>query len=37
MKFANYKFNARGINNLGDQMQIIAIDKIYQKMLPPPT
>lgn len=32
MKFANYKFNARGVNNLGDQMQIIAIDHIYQTM-----
>jgi len=32
MKFANYSFNARGVNNLGDNMQIIAIDKIYQIM-----
>lgn len=32
MKYANYKFNARGVNNLGDNMQIIAIDYIYEKM-----
>lgn len=29
MKYANYKFYARGINNLGDNMQLIAIDYIY--------
>ncbi len=32
MKFANYKFNARGVNNLGDNMQIIALDYIYDQM-----
>ncbi|WP_319475409.1 polysaccharide pyruvyl transferase family protein [Marispirochaeta aestuarii] len=32
MKFANYLFNARGVNNLGDNMQLIAIDNIYRKM-----
>ena len=32
MKFANYKFNARGVNNLGDNMQLIAIDSIYERM-----
>jgi hypothetical protein len=32
MKFANYVFKARGVNNLGDNMQIIAIDAIYEKM-----
>lgn len=32
MKFANYKFYARGVNNLGDNMQIIAIDEIYRQM-----
>ncbi len=32
MKFANYKFYARGVNNLGDNMQIIAIDYIYERM-----
>jgi len=32
MKFANYIFNARGVNNLGDNMQIIAIDAIYESM-----
>ena len=32
MKFANYAFRARGVNNLGDQMQIIAIDHIYRQM-----
>ena len=32
MKFANYKFNAKGVNNLGDNMQIITIDYIYQKI-----
>ncbi len=32
MKFANYIFDARGANNLGDNMQIIAIDYIYKKI-----
>lgn len=32
MKFANYKFYAKGINNLGDNMQLIAIDSIYETM-----
>ncbi|QSX07151.1 polysaccharide pyruvyl transferase family protein [Sedimentibacter sp. zth1] len=32
MKYANYIFNARGVNNLGDNMQIITIDKIYEYM-----
>lgn len=32
MKFANYHFQARGVNNLGDNMQIIAIDHIYERM-----
>ncbi len=32
MKFANYSFSARGVNNLGDNMQIIAIDEIYKTM-----
>ena len=32
MKFANYSFNAKGVNNLGDNMQIIAIDEIYRSM-----
>lgn len=32
MKFANYRFQARGVNNLGDNMQIIAIDNIYTQM-----
>jgi len=32
MKFANYIFYARGVNNLGDNMQIIAIDNIYESM-----
>jgi hypothetical protein len=32
MKFANYSFHARGVNDLGDNMQIIAIDEIYKKM-----
>ena len=32
MKYANYKFYARGINNLGDNMQLIAIDYIYDCM-----
>lgn len=32
MKFANYSFNARGVNNLGDNMQIIAIEQIYETM-----
>ncbi|WP_425806413.1 polysaccharide pyruvyl transferase family protein [Desulfitobacterium sp. Sab5] len=32
MKFANYLFNARKVNNLGDNMQLIAIDQIYERM-----
>lgn len=32
MKFANYIFQARGVNNLGDNMQLIAIDSIYARM-----
>ncbi|MBE6968542.1 MAG: polysaccharide pyruvyl transferase family protein [Ruminococcaceae bacterium] len=32
MKFANYHFQARGVNNLGDNMQILAIDHIYEQM-----
>ncbi len=33
MKFANYKFIARGgVNNLGDNLQIITIDYIYSQM-----
>ena len=32
MKYANYKFDARGVNNLGDNMQLIAIDSIYERM-----
>ncbi len=32
MKYANYSFNAKGVNNLGDNMQIIAIDEIYRSM-----
>ncbi len=32
MKFANYRFQARGVNNLGDNMQIVAIDNIYRQM-----
>ena len=32
MKFANIAFNARGINNVGDNMQLIAIDNIYKEM-----
>ncbi len=32
MKFANYQFEAHEKNNLGDNMQIIAIDYIYEKM-----
>ena len=32
MKYANYKFNARSINNLGDEIQILAIDNVYRQM-----
>lgn len=32
MKFANYRFCARGVNNLGDNMQIIAVDFLYRQM-----
>lgn len=35
MKYANYKFYARGVNNLGDNMQLIAIDSIYEQMVIP--
>lgn len=35
MKYANYKFNARDINNLGDNMQLIAIDYLYECMSVP--
>lgn len=32
MKFANLKFNSKSINNIGDNMQLIAIDHIYNQM-----
>jgi len=32
MKYANYKFSNFSFNNIGDNMQIIAIDYIYEKM-----
>ena len=32
MKFANISFSARGVNNIGDNMQLIAIDNIYKEM-----
>ncbi len=32
MKYANLKFSARSINNLGDNIQIIALDYIYELM-----
>lgn len=32
MKFANLTFQARGINSIGDNMQLIAIDNLYKKM-----
>lgn len=30
MKYANISFNARGVNNLGDNIQLIALDAIYK-------
>lgn len=32
MKFANYYFKGKSMNNIGDNMQILAIDYIYQQM-----
>lgn len=32
MKFANYKFNGASMNNIGDNMQIIAVDYLYSQM-----
>ncbi|WP_312701296.1 polysaccharide pyruvyl transferase family protein [Sedimentibacter sp.] len=32
MKYANYKFYAKGVNNIGDNMQLIVIDSIYEQM-----
>ncbi|GHU64180.1 hypothetical protein AGMMS49983_09360 [Clostridia bacterium] len=32
MKFANYIFKGKGYNNLGDNMQLIAIDNLYERM-----
>ncbi|GHV77521.1 hypothetical protein AGMMS49942_23420 [Spirochaetia bacterium] len=37
MKFGNYTFYAHGVNNLGDNLQIIAIDEIYRQMGIPDT
>ena len=30
LKYANMTFNARGVNNLGDNIQLIALDAIYK-------
>lgn len=32
MKFANYYFRGKSMNNIGDNMQILAIDYIYKQM-----
>ena len=32
VKFANYYFKGKSMNNIGDNMQILAIDYIYQQM-----
>lgn len=32
MKFANYKYHGRNINNLGDHIQIMTIDYLYGEM-----
>lgn len=32
MKFANYVYNGKNMNNLGDQIQILTIDYIYHMM-----
>lgn len=32
MKYANFDFKARGVNNIGDQIQILAIDYVYSTM-----
>ena len=31
-KFANIEFTAKAVNNIGDNIQLIAIDEIYKKM-----
>lgn len=31
-RFANYKYHGRNINNLGDHLQIITIDYLYEQM-----
>lgn len=31
-KYANYKYNGKYLNNLGDHIQILAIDELYKKM-----
>lgn len=30
-KYANYKYNGKYLNNLGDHIQILAIDELYKK------
>ena len=32
MKFANYRYSGKNINNLGDHVQILTFDYLYQKM-----
>lgn len=32
MKYANFSHNGRTVNSLGDQMQILAVDSIYERM-----
>ena len=32
MRYANYSYHGKNINNLGDQIQILTIDYIYKKM-----
>ena len=32
MKFANIRIHRNGLNNLGDNMQLIAIENVYKNM-----
>ena len=32
VRFANYKYHGRNINNLGDHVQIMTIDYLYAEM-----
>lgn len=32
MKYANYKYYGKNLNNLGDQAQLLAVDNLYEEM-----